>query len=88
MQLTEACPLDITDNNHLINLLHVLVAAESEATVQYDQVIESCKNESVKKALIEIRDDELNHTGILISLLSQLDKNIAVKMVEGVNEIE
>lgn len=88
MQLTEACPLDITDNKHLINLLHILVAAESEATVQYDQVIEACKDESVKKALVEIRDDELNHTGILINLLSQLDKNIAVKMVEGVNEVE
>lgn len=88
MQLIEACPLDIADNHYLINLLHVLVAAESEATVQYDQVIEACKDESVKKALIEIRDDELNHTGILISLLSRLDKNIAVKMVEGVNETE
>lgn len=86
MQLTDTCPLEIKDTSHLIRLLHVLLAAESEATEQYEQVISACNNKEVVEALNEIKRDELNHTGILIKLIATLDVAAGRAMVEGAHE--
>lgn len=83
MQLTDACSLEIKDVSHLVRLLHVLLAAESEATEQYEQVIAACDNKEVVEALAEIKKDELNHTGILINLISKLDPSEGTAMVAG-----
>lgn len=93
MQLTDTCPLEIKDTSHLSRLLHVLLAAESEATEQYEQVIASLPSESNRKvmnevveALKEIKKDELNHTGILIKLIAELNPEDGQAMVEGAKE--
>lgn len=86
MQLTDTYPLEIKDTSHLLRLLHVLAAAEEEATVQYEQVIAACGNEEAVKALKEIKKDELNHTGILINLIAKLDPEEGQAMVEGAKD--
>ena len=86
MQLTDTCPLEIKDNSHLSRLLHVLLAAESEATEQYEQVIAACNNKEVVESLKEIKKDELNHTGILIKLIAELNPEDGQAMVEGKKE--
>lgn len=86
MQLTDTCPLEIKDTSHLSRLLHVLLAAESEATEQYEQVIAACNNKEVVEALKEIKKDELNHTGILIKLIAELNPEDGRAMVEGAKE--
>lgn len=88
MILKDTCPIELKDSQHLVRLLHVLISEESKATEQYDQVINALGNdyEDVKKALLEIRNDELNHTGILLNLISKLDPAAAEAMLEGINE--
>ena len=88
MTLHDTCPIELKDTSHLVRLLNVLVSEESKATEQYDQVINALGNdyEDVKKALLEIRNDELNHTGILLNLISKLDPAAAEAMLEGINE--
>lgn len=88
MTLHDACPIELQGTPHLERLLNVLVAEESKAIEQYDQVIDSLKatHKNVKEALEEIKRDELNHIGILIRLISTLDASAATAMVEGANE--
>lgn len=88
MTLKDTCPIELKDKEHLLRLLHVLAAAEEEATVQYEQVIAALGPEyaEVQDALAEIKKDELNHTGILINLISKLDPSEGAAMVEGAQE--
>lgn len=88
MTLKDTCPIELKDSQHLVRLIHVLISEESKATEQYDQVINALGNgyEDIKKALLEVRNDELNHTGILLNLISRLDEEEAKAMVEGINE--
>lgn len=90
MQLTDTCPIELKDKNHLLRLLHVLEAAEEEAITQYEQVIAALGSdyEEVRNALTEIKTDELNHTGILINLISKLDPSEGKAMVDGGRELK
>ncbi len=88
MTLKDTCPIELKDSAHLVRLLHVLVAEESKATEQYDQVIEAIDDRFalVAEKLKEIRNDELNHIGILTNQISQLDPEEARAMLEGADE--
>lgn len=90
MQLTDACHIDLKDKNHLLRLLHVLAATEEEATTQYEQVIAALGSDysEVRDALTEIKTDELNHTGILINLISKLDPSEGKAMIDGGKELK
>lgn len=88
MTLHDTCPIELKDSQHLVRLLHVLVSEESKATEQYEQLIAAVQDAYplVKSRLEEIRRDELNHTGILIRLISELDESAGKAMVEGAYE--
>lgn len=90
MTLKDTCPIELKDSQHLVRLIHVLISEESKATEQYDQVIEAIDDRFalVSEKLKEIRNDELNHTGILLNLISHLDPEAARAMLEGINESE
>lgn len=89
MQLKDVCPIELKDNSHLVRLLHILAAAEEEAIVQYEQVLAALPANSyrnVYEALQEIKKDELNHTGILIDLISKLAPEEGQAMIEGARD--
>lgn len=85
MTLKDTCPIDLKDTSHLVRLLNVLLAEESKATEQYEQVIDSLGDRypEVKDILKEIKKDELNHIGLLIGTISVLDPEAAKDMIEG-----
>lgn len=85
MTLKDTCPIDLKDTSHLVRLLNVLLAEESKATEQYEQVIDALgdKYPEVKDILKEIKKDELNHIGLLIGTISGLDPEAAKDMIEG-----
>lgn len=88
MTLHDTCPIELKDTSHLVRLLNVLVSEESKATEQYEQVLDALgdAHKDVREALTEIKTDELNHTGILLNLISKLDPAAAEAMLEGINE--
>ena len=85
MTLKDTCPIDLKDTSHLVRLLNVLLAEESKATEQYEQVIDALGDRylEVKDILKEIKKDELNHIGLLIGTISGLDPEAAKDMIEG-----
>lgn len=85
MTLKDACPIELKDTSHLVRLLNVLVSEESKATEQYEQVLAAIGDgyPEVHKALDEIKMDELNHIGLLIKTISNLDSTAARAMSEG-----
>lgn len=85
MTLKDTCPIELKDTSHLIRLLNVLVSEESKATEQYEQVLDAVgdKYPEVRRSLDEIKMDELNHIGLLIKLISDLDSTAARAMAEG-----
>lgn len=85
MTLKDTCPIDLKDTSHLVRLLNVLLAEESKATEQYEQVIDALGDRypEVKDILKEIKKDELNHIGLLIGTISVLDPEAAKDMIEG-----
>ena len=59
--------------NELIIHLRNALREELDATNTYDKLINCCSDESIKPILEEIKEDEINHQGRLISLLMKLD---------------
>ena len=88
MNLKDTCSIELKDSQHLTRLLYVLLSEESKATEQYAQVIDALgkQHESVRKSLEEIRNDELNHVGILIKQIADLNPEAARAMLEGADE--
>lgn len=85
MTLKDTCPIEIKNTSHLVRLLNVLLSEESKATEQYEQVVDALgeKYPKVKEVLKEIEKDELNHIGLLINTISELDAEAARAMIEG-----
>ena len=54
---------------HLRNALK----EELDATNAYDKLLSCCSDESIKSVLEEIKKDEINHQGRLLSLLMKVD---------------
>ena len=74
MLLKDALPITVGGDGHLLNLLHVLLAHESEAELEYSQIIEGLTDRpEVKTILEEIRKDERNHMGRLLECIALLD---------------
>lgn len=59
-------------NDFLIHLRDAL-REELDATNTYDKLIARCPDESIKPILEEIKEDEINHQGRLISLMMKVD---------------
>ena len=85
MTLKDTCPIEIKNTSHLVRLLNVLLSEESKATEQYEQIVDALGEEypKVKEVLKEIEKDELNHIGLLINTISELDAEAAKAMIEG-----
>lgn len=54
---------------HLRNALK----EELDATNTYDKLLSYCSDESIKPVIEEIKKDEINHQGRLLSLLMKVD---------------
>jgi rubrerythrin len=64
--------------DELIRAIRLNIAAEHEAILQYEQLINSTDNEIVKKIAQDVRADELRHVGnweYALQLLSEDDRN-------------
>ena len=65
--------MKINDVCTLIERVHVLLAHEADAEVEYTQVLADCDNSDVSAMLEEIRRDERNHMGKLLRSIAILD---------------
>lgn len=79
MQLDDANPVSIQSKEHLLNLIHVLLAHEADAAEEYNNVITAAGSlpTQVKTMLEEVRKDERNHIGKLLQCIEILDKQEA-----------
>ena len=79
MQLDDANPVAIQSKEHLLNLIHVLLAHEADAAEEYNNVITATGSlpVQVKTMLEEVRKDERNHIGKLLQCIEILDKQEA-----------
>lgn len=71
----------------LIQALRIDIAAELEAMFLYEAHAMATDDALVKKALIDIRDEEQQHVGELLALLRYLDPAVAGLLVEGQGEV-
>ena len=87
MCMTEQGKIKIEDKQHLLRLLHALVADEHKAASEYTQVLSSLDGtdfpKEISEALKEIHKDELNHIGSLLSCMTMLSDGVANDIVEG-----
>ena len=63
----------INDVCTLIEKVHVLLAHEADAEVEYTQVLACCDDPHISSILEEIRRDERNHMGRLLEAIASLD---------------
>jgi rubrerythrin len=71
----------------LIQAIRIDIAGELEAMFLYDAHARATDDELVRKTLFEIRDEEREHTGELISLLRYLDPTETDLLLEGQGEV-
>ena len=76
--------LEVGDERKFANVLLALASDECEAAERYKQALEAAPVEEAKAPLKEILDDELNHLGKLVALLSSLDKDAGEKIAAGI----
>lgn len=84
MQLKDSCPVELKSKQHLLDLIHVLLAHEAEAAEEYNNVITALGSEysRIKTMLEEVRRDERNHIGVLMRCIEALDKQEADEIAE------
>ena len=84
MQLTDSKPITDISKQHLLNLVHVLLAHEAEAAEEYNNIVESLDTgfDEVREMLEEVRRDERNHIGVLLRCIEILDKREADEISE------
>ncbi len=71
----------------LLQVLRVDIAAELEAIYLYDAHAHATDDPLAKKVLADIRDEEVQHVGELMTLLKYLDPSVAGLMLEGEGEV-
>lgn len=59
--------------NELLIHLRDALKEELDATNTYDKLISHCSDESIKSILEEIKKDEINHQGRLVSLIMKIE---------------
>ena len=79
---------EITSDSQLVRVLQGAIADEHSASSLYSQIIESTDNEEVKKVLIEIMNDEIQHIWRLTDLVMLLDKNWETQLKAAEKESE
>lgn len=70
----------------LIRAIRFSIASEFEAIQLYEQLAESIDNEDAKKLLLEVADDEKEHTGNFLYLLKLLSPDEEKHYTEGHKE--
>ena len=72
----------------LIQAVRIDIASELEAIYLYDAHSHATDDPLAKKVLADIRDEEVEHVGELMTLLRYLDPSVADLMTEGEGEVK
>lgn len=71
----------------LMQALRIDIASELEAIYLYDAHAHATDDAVAKKVLLDIRDEEVQHVGELMTLVRYLDPSVADLMQEGEQEV-
>lgn len=71
----------------LLQALRVDIASELEAIYLYDAHAHATDDPLARKVLMDIRDEEVEHVGELMTLMRYLDPSVADLMQEGEQEV-
>lgn len=71
----------------LVQALRVDIASELEAIYLYDAHAHATDDPVAQKVLMDIRDEEVQHVGELMTLMRYLDPSVASLMQEGEQEV-
>lgn len=74
-------------NAELLQALRVDIAGELEAIYLYDAHVHATDDPLVKKVLADIRDEEKEHVGELMTLMRYLEPEIDALLEEGEGEV-
>lgn len=80
--------METLTDRELTRAIRDAIIAEEDAIKQYETVVDSTDNETVKKTLQEIADEEKVHVGELQKLLSILLPDEQELLDEGASEVE
>ncbi|MCA1766570.1 MAG: rubrerythrin [Desulfobulbaceae bacterium] len=75
-------------HEELVRAIRFMIAAEYEAIQLYQQTAESTDNELAREVLIDIANEEKEHAGEFLRLLSQLDPHEDEFYKNGYEEVE
>lgn len=75
-------------HEELIRGIRFNISAEYEAVQLYEQIKEATDNELVKTVLTDIANEEKEHAGELLKLLTVLEPDESKFYEEGANEVE
>lgn len=75
-------------HEELVRAIRFMIAAEYEAIQLYQQTAESTDNELAREVLIDIANEEKEHAGEFLRLLSQLDPQEDEFYKNGYEEVE
>lgn len=75
-------------DEELLQALRIDVAGEMEAIFLYDAHVQATENEAARKVLADIRDEEREHVGELITLMRHLDPTETQTFFEGKEEVQ
>jgi rubrerythrin len=76
------------DNEEIVRALRLDLAAEQDATHIYTAQAARTRNQAVKNTLLDIANEEKVHTGELMRLIMELDKDEVGWLDKGFNEVE
>ena len=71
----------------LLQAIRIDVASELEAIYLYDAHAHATDDPVAKKVLMDIRDEEVQHVGELMTLMRYLDPSVAGLMQDGEKEV-
>jgi len=69
-------------------LLRTGIIAELDAVSLYEQLAAATNNKNLKKVFLDIAKEEKTHVGEFQTLLLKLDKEQAIELKKGKNEVE
>lgn len=75
------------NKQELLQAIRLDIASELEAIYLYDAHANASDDPVVKKVLADIRDEEIEHCGELLSLMRYLDPRITSLLLEGEGEV-
>jgi hypothetical protein len=76
------------DERELSRVIRLAIAAELDAVHLYELIVDSSDDETIKKVLQSISDEEKVHAGELQELLSKFDKDSEKFLEEGRKEVQ